>query len=169
MSESLTQFSNSVGAVTSRIGTGTTELSAASSTTVIPANAEAPVWQPWVNAQAQGLSQLKTGITHATADYERALGEAQRLLDAALGLAAEQTRRMESAAWAAWNKYMNEAKRTNDAIMIPAYRAYDTMIENAKNQFVGYVTPLEHTYARVVQDTTWAKNTTTGSATVGTG
>lgn len=169
MSESLTQFSQYTGNTTSASTSTSATATAASSTPTIPANAEAPVWQPWVNSQAQALSALKTEISGATTDYDKAVQEAQRLFDVSLSIAAEQTRRLEAAAWASWTKYMDEAARIETAIMTPASQAYEQMIEGAKNAFLARINPVQHAYARVVQDTTWSKNLTTGSATIGVG
>jgi hypothetical protein len=112
---------------------------------------------------------LKTQITAALADFERAQADAQRVYDGAIAIAAGQVHPLEAAAWAAWHKYMDEAGRVNEAIMTPATKAYESAMEAAHLRLVARLDPVEHAYARAAYDATWTKGLTEGGATIGRG
>lgn len=141
----------------------------AAGATAVPANATAPVWQPWVQTQSQALSVLKTQITAALADFNAAQSAAQRVLDGAAAIAAEQARQLEAAAWVAYHKYMDQAAEINNAVMDPALAAYTAAMQTAHTRLLARLNPVQHAYAQVASDAGWVNNLTTGHATIGSG
>lgn len=159
-----------MGGVLAAPGTApTTTTTTTTTTATVPASAEAPVWQPWVQVQANALSVLKTGITKALAEYNRAGMNAQTILDQAVALAKSQSAPLETAAWAAFNKYMGEAGALSDAILSPANTAYTAAMDAAHTRLLAELDPIQHAYARVASDTGWTHQLATGGATIGSG
>lgn len=132
----------------------------------VAADATSPVWQPWMNSQAQALSRLKTEIQRSLATYDRSTGHAGRLLDTARAIANEQTKRLEDAAWAAFNTYMTEAAGVYDGIMGPAVHAYSEAIGKAHSQLVAELGPIQSAYARIAADAGWTETLPNGGAKI---
>lgn len=132
----------------------------------IPANASAPVWQPWATTQASAQSVLNTQIDRALKVYDGQLQAAQRMLDNAEAIATRQAKPLETAAWAAWNSYMQAAEAVYNASMEPALAAYTKAIQLAHDTLTGRLDPVEHAYARAAADATWTNNLANGGATL---
>ena len=145
------------GVPTTQVGTGVT----------VPADATAPVWQPWVNMQNNALSAFKTNITRQLAAYNANLTAAQRILDVAQSTAASQTKALETAAWNSFNKYMAEAGALYDSVMGPAVAAYIAATALAHTRLWEALTPAERAYAQVTADAQWSAGLSTGGAKLG--
>lgn len=135
--------------------------------TTIPADATAPVWQPWVNLQSQALSRFKTDIDRQIGQYNGNMAAAQRILDNAQGQAKAQLRAMETAAWTAFDKYMSEAQQLYDMIMGPALQAYIQATANAHTRLWENLTAPERAYAMAAADATWTEGLANGGAKLG--
>jgi len=112
----------------------------------VPADAAPPVWQPWAAVQGNALSRLKTQLQASLRLFDQQVTDAGRLLDAARMVAAQQTAHLESAAWAAWNKYMTQAAAIEKSVMEPALKAHAEQLAAAQAKFRADVDPVEHAY-----------------------
>lgn len=137
-------------------GGGTTPAPAPSE--VVPAEAGAPVWQPWVGVLGSAQSRLKTEIQASLRTFEREAGDAGRILDAARAMAAQATAPLEAAAWTAWHRYMNEAAAISEAIMTPALAAHGQALAAAHDKLRRDLTPAEHGYAQTLSDAQWTQS-----------
>lgn len=133
--------------------------------TTIPAAAAGPIWQPWVNTHAKAQSALKTQINTASLEFDRNMADAQRLLDAAESIAAQQTRQLEAAAWAAWHKYMSEASAVHDAVMKPAEAAFESALQQAYNRANTLITRAHTAYDQAKTIAIYGRNLAGGSDT----
>jgi hypothetical protein len=119
----------------------------------IPPGAQAPVWQPWVNSQTQAQGALKTAIDKAMITWNRQMLAAQAVFDGAAAIAAAQSRQLEEAAWASWNKYMAQAAMVYSGIMDPANTAYRSAVDNAHATLTAVLKPSEDVFASASADT----------------
>lgn len=132
----------------------------------VAAGSSAPVWQPWVETHAKAQSILKTQINQALIVFNREMADAQRMIDAAQAIAAEQTRQLEAAAWSAWKKYMDEAVRVNNAVMVPALATYEKAIDAAHDKASAQINRAHHTYDQAKDLTSFSSNLAVGSDTM---
>lgn len=137
--------------------------------TPVAAGAAAPAWQPWVDVQNRALSALKTQITEALKDVSRGQQQAQALFDQAVAIADQLARPLEQAAWAAFQRYMDEAVKIRAAIMQPAEKAFEGAMEVIHAELLAKVNPVQHGYARINTDAEWTRHLAQGGATIGTG
>lgn len=136
-------------------------------TGTVPADASAPVWQPWVNMQNKVLSAFKTNIDRQLGAYNANMAAAQRLLDQAQSAAQAQTKILETAAWAAFNKYQAEAQQVYNTVMGPALEAYIQATATAHTRLWENLTAPERAYAQAVADATWTEGLANGNAKLG--
>lgn len=136
-------------------------------TVTIPADATAPVWQPWVNMENKVLSAFKTVIDRQIGAFNGNMQAAQRLLDQAQAAAQAQTKALETAAWASFNKYQAEAQAVYNAVMGPALEAYILATQNAHTRLWENITPAERAYAQTAADATWTEGLVNGGAKLG--
>jgi hypothetical protein len=125
---------------------------------LVPADAAPPSWQPWVAVQNNALSRLKTQLQTSLRLLDQEITEASKLLDGARMLAAQQVAHLESAAWAAWNKYMAEAASIEKAVMDPALKAHADQLAAAVARFKADVYPVEHAYSAAKTQAQYGQN-----------
>jgi hypothetical protein len=127
---------------------------------MVPAGAEAPVYQPWMEVLAHAESRLKTEVQAALHEMNRTISEAGRLLDAARAIANQQAKGQETAAWTAWNLHMKAAREIFAAVMDPAIRAYTDAVTAAHDRLNVELKPAYAEYKTVVGDATWTRQIT---------
>lgn len=136
-----------------------------SSDAAVPAGAEAPVYQPWVQVLADAESKLKTEVQTALRKLDKTTTDAGRILDAARAIATEQAKTQEAAAWVAWNTHMQAAAEIYSAVMDPALRAYTEAVTTAHGRLRHDLGPVYDAYKKITGDATWAQQITAPPAT----
>lgn len=127
---------------------------------MVPPGATAPVWQPWAEVQANAQSRLKTETQAGLRAFDRTVTDAGRLLDSARAIADQQAKQLEAAAWAAWNKYMAQAREIHDAVMAPALSAYTDTVTAAHSRLRHELGKVNDAYNRILSDVTWTQQIT---------
>lgn len=143
-----------------QITPSSTDTSAPSGGDMVPPAAAAPVWQPWAEVLANAQSRLKTEVQNQLRTFNHTVTEAGRLLDAARTIANEQSRQLEAAAWAAWNRYMAEARELHNTVMQPAVSAYTDAVAAAHTRLRSELGKVDDQYKRITQDATWTQQIT---------
>ena len=124
----------------------------------IPANSGHPaVFQPWTILLAQADARLKTEITAALRALEAEQAEAGRVLDRAYAMAAEAAGALETAGYAALDKYLRDADDTRAKIVNPAVSLYDRLIATAHDRYTAALDDARKTYQTLAADAAQAK------------
>lgn len=110
------------------------------------------VYEPWAALEKKAAARYKTEIQDALRGLEAATAEAGTILDTSAAMAADAAGRLEQAAWAAWHKYMASADETRNAVMGPAYMAYDQAISYANAAYKRALDDAEATYKSILAD-----------------
>lgn len=126
--------------------------------TPVPPNSEHPtVFIPWEQLAATAATRLRTEIKDALRVMNQRTGAAGTILDTAAASAAESAASLRGAAWAAWQRYMDAADRTENAILGPAVSAYDREIEAAHSAYDAAIKDALANYNVVLADARSAK------------
>lgn len=165
MSETSIPGFPSLGVANRQAGGGSASSVATPSQTPVPAAAAAPVWQPWVETHSQAQSRLKTQIGAASAEFNRDMADAQRILDVAESIAQTQVRQLEIAAWAAWHKYQEQANAIHEAVMNPALAAYQNAVDQAHARANTLIYRAQQAYDQAKHISIYGRDTATGSDT----
>ncbi|HEV2222426.1 MAG TPA: hypothetical protein VGR84_05430 [Candidatus Acidoferrales bacterium] len=123
-----------------------------------PANSGHPaVFQPWTVLLAQADARLKTEITAALRALEAEQAEAGRALDRSYAMAAEAAGALETAGYAALDKYLKDADETRAKIVNPAVSLYDRLIAAAHDRYTAALDDARKTYQLLAGDAAQAK------------
>lgn len=120
--------------------------------TTVAANPHPSVFQPWTQLAAQAEAEFKGVMAAALRVYQAEFTAAGKILETAQAMSAEQAGTLQAAAWAAWNRYMEQADATAAAIMGPALAGYDRAIAAASDAYQKALTDAEKTYKAVMAD-----------------
>ena len=124
----------------------------------VPANSGHPaVFQPWTTLLAQADARLKTEITAALRALEAEQAEAGRALDRSYAMAAEAAGALETAGYAALDKYLKDADETRAKIVNPAVSLYDRLIAAAHDRYTAALDDARKTYQLLAGDAAQAK------------
>lgn len=124
----------------------------------VPANSGHPaVFQPWATLLAAADARLKTEITAALRALEAESAEAGRALDRAYAMAAEAAGALETAGYAALDKYLKDADETRARIVDPAVQLYDRLIGDAHKRYAAALDDARGTYQTLAADAAQAK------------
>lgn len=155
-----------IGGVPARSAASTSASSAAAATpTQIPAAATGPVWQPWVESHAKAQSALKTQINTALVQFNRDMADAQQLLNAAESIASQQVQQLRAAAWEAWQRYMQEAEAVHNAVMQPAFTAFQRATQQAHDRANTLISRAHASYDLSKDLSVFGRNLANGSDT----
>lgn len=116
------------------------------------------MWAPWDQVVSDAEARMRTEITEALHEIDRAMKAAGKILDVAYAQAAEVSGQLESAAWAAWRKYMDSAGRATDVILNPAVKAYEDAIARAHADFDRTMAAAETAYKSELADASRAQS-----------
>lgn len=126
--------------------------------TPVPPNSEHPtVFVPWDQLAATAAARLRTEIKDALRQMNQRTVAAGTILDTAAASAAESAASLRGAAWAAWQRYMEAADRTENAILGPATAAYDREMAAAHAAYDAAIADALANYKVVLADARSAK------------
>lgn len=156
-----------IGGLPARNTAGVAASSATTTTaTPIPSNAAGPTWQPWVETHAKAQSALKTQINTALVQFNRDMADAQRLFNTAEAIASQEVQQLRAAAWEAWQKYMQEAEAVHNAIMQPAFTAFQRATQQAHDRSNSLIARAHDAYDLAKDVSLFGRNLATGSDTL---